>query len=137
MWFDPQTALKHLGGGEMPPPEPAPHVAQVAPVARPHPPKSGASAGVLIAETNTRAGAREELPVYKKADPHAPSLPSDPDTYLAALTLRGPTTYGAAAVGLGWGATRAWQAEAGLVAEGRATMARDGRASCARSVFTN
>ena len=127
MWFDPHTALKQLGGGDVPPPDPAPPVAQVARVARPHLPKSGASAGVLMAGTDARAGASGGFPGYKKADPLAPSLPGDPDTYLAALTLHGPMTYGAAAVAFGWGATRAWQAEAGLVANGRATMSREGR----------
>jgi hypothetical protein len=82
-----------------------------------------------MAATSTRAGASEVSFPHKKVDPHAPPLPSDPDTYLAALTLHGPMTYGAAAVALGWGATRAWQAEARLVAEGRATLSREGRAA--------
>lgn len=43
---------------------------------------------------------------------------SDPETYLDHLRLHGPTTYGAAATALGWGATRAWQAEARLRAAG-------------------
>ena len=132
MWFDAYAALKQLGGGDVPPPDPAPQVAQVAQVAhvaRPHPPKSGISAGSMTGETIARAGASEVFAPYKKADPHAPPLATDPDTYLAALTLHGPMTYGAAAVALGWGATRAWQAEAGLVAEGRATLSREGRAA--------
>ena len=42
----------------------------------------------------------------------------DAGKYLDFLHLHGPSTYGAAAVALGWGATRAWQAEAQLVAAG-------------------
>lgn len=82
-----------------------------------------------MAGTDTRTGAHEVFPAYKRADLHAPSLSSDRDTYLAALTLHGPMTYGAAAVALGWGATRAWQAEARLVAEGLAALSREGRAA--------
>ncbi len=83
----------------------------------------------MIAGTDTRTGASKEFPDYKRANPHAPPLPSDADTHLAALTLNGPMTYGAAAVALGLGATREWQAEARLVAEGRATFSREGRAA--------
>jgi hypothetical protein len=43
---------------------------------------------------------------------------SDPETYLAFLGDNGPASYGAVAVALGWGATRAWQAEARLRAKG-------------------
>lgn len=43
----------------------------------------------------------------------------DPDARtLLALIRRGPTTYGAAATALAWGATRAWQAEARLMQAG-------------------
>jgi hypothetical protein len=80
-----------------------------------------------MAGTNTRTGGHEVFPADKRADPQAPPLPSDPDTSLAALTLHGPMTYGAVAVALGWSATRAWRAEAGLVAEGRAEVNREGR----------
>ncbi len=129
MWFDPRKALAPLG--DLYPPQAllVPHVAQVARVARPHTSKSGASAESVMAVTIAHAGASGLFPAYKRADPHAPPLLSDPDTYLAALTLHGPMTYGAAAVALGWGATRAWQAEARLVAEGQATLSREGRAA--------
>ena len=129
MWYDPRKALAQLG--DLYPPQPllVPHVAQVARVARPHTSKSGASVESVMAVTIAHAGASGLFPAYKRADPHAPPLLSDPDTYLAALTLHGNMTYGAAAVALGWGATRAWQAEAALVAEGRATLSREGRAA--------
>ena len=42
----------------------------------------------------------------------------DAGKYLDFLRLHGPSTYGASATALGWGATRAWQAEAQLVAAG-------------------
>ncbi len=109
MWFDPYAALKQLGGGDMPPPDPAPAVAQVARVARPHPRKIGQSAA-------------DETPAPRS------TIAQDTEAYLEALTLHGPMTYGAAAKALGWGATRAWQAEAALVAEGRASMTCEGRA---------
>lgn len=38
----------------------------------------------------------------------------DARKYLDFLTLHGPSTYGASATALGWGATRVWQAEAQL-----------------------
>ena len=52
----------------------------------------------------------------------------DPETYLAFLHASGPQTYGAAATALGWGATRAWQAEAQLRAAGLVTYGAFGRA---------
>ena len=42
----------------------------------------------------------------------------DAGKYLDFLRLHGPSTYDASATALGWGATRAWQAEAQLVAAG-------------------
>lgn len=42
---------------------------------------------------------------------------SDPEALLDFLHREGPHTYGAASA-LGWGATRAWQAEARLRADG-------------------
>ena len=43
---------------------------------------------------------------------------SDPSAFLAFLRERGPLPYGAVARILGWGATRAWRAEAALRAKG-------------------
>ena len=53
---------------------------------------------------------------------------SDAQAYLAHLTHRGPATVGAAAAALGWGATRAWQAEARLRAAGLVKLGPSGRA---------
>jgi hypothetical protein len=55
-------------------------------------------------------------------------LQRDPETYLAFLRSNGPTTYGVAAIALGWGATRAWQAEAELRSTGRTAINSDGKA---------
>ena len=43
-------------------------------------------------------------------------LDTNAGEYLDFLRLHGPSTYGASATALGWGATRAWQAEAQLKA---------------------
>lgn len=59
------------------------------------------------------------------------SLAPDPDALLALLRGRGPMSYGAAATALSWGATRAWQAEAALLAAGRVEHDRLGRAALA------
>lgn len=140
MWFDPQEALRRLGGGEVSWPDPVPRVAQVACVARPHPSKSDIFPGKTDA-TNTRKPApsdtrvrdalelRGNFPLIKRADNRPESSQDDVVAYLAALSLHGPMTYGAAAVALGWGVTRAWVAEAALVADGRAIMTREGRTS--------
>ena len=53
----------------------------------------------------------------------------DPDAgaYFDRLRLHGPATYGAMASALGWGVTRAWQAEAKLRAAGLVAY-REGKA---------
>jgi len=50
----------------------------------------------------------------------------DSRVYLAQLTRNGPQTYGAMASLMGWGATRAWLAEARLRAAGLITMGPQG-----------
>ena len=66
-----------------------------------------------------------------KADPAPPAradgLDPDAGAYLDRLRLHGPATYGAMASTLGWGATRAWRAEAKLRALGLVAY-REGRA---------
>jgi len=57
----------------------------------------------------------------------ADGLDPDAGAYLDRLHLHGPATYGAMASTLGWGATRAWQAEAKLRAAGLVQY-REGRA---------
>ena len=103
MWFDAHAKLAEIAGA--PPATPAtsatkqaaplPRVASVASVATPPKPKS------------------EPAPVG------ADGLETDAAVYLGFLKEHGPQSYGAVARALGWGATRAWQAEARLRATGR------------------
>lgn len=62
--------------------------------------------------------------------PDLPAKTFHPDlaAYFAFLGSNGPATYGAAAVALGWGATRAWQAEARLRGCGLVVIDKSGRA---------
>ena len=73
----------------------------------------------------TESNAPKVAEIAKIADPHAQKpktvpvvrtdgLKSDAGGYLDFLNLHGPSTSGACAAALGWGATRAWQAEAQL-----------------------
>jgi hypothetical protein len=66
------------------------------------------------------------------ADPAPPArddaLDPDAGAYLDRLHLYGPATYGAMASAMGWGATRAWRAEATLRALGLVLMSDFGRA---------
>jgi hypothetical protein len=84
--------------------EPAPRVAEVAEVATPSRVKSG-----------TARPAR------------ADGVDPDAGAYLDRLRLHGPATYGAMASAMGWGATRAWKAEATLRAAGLVVY-REGKA---------
>jgi hypothetical protein len=68
------------------------------------------------------AGARHDALLAGDGAPRADGLDGDAGALLDFLRLHGPTTYGAAASSLGWGATRAWQAEARLRAAGLVTM---------------
>ena len=108
MWFDVQAALAEIEGGEPPPSESRetlPRVAHVAHVVRPRPGKSGTSGGAGAGQLHPDAAELADL-----------------------LRLRGPTTYGAAASTLSWGAARAWQAEARLRAAGMVRLDKLGRA---------
>ena len=105
MWFDAQSALAEIQAGGKPgfdrapratratcatrTPEMQPGVAHVAHVARP-----------------------------RGSNPEITPCASDAETYLAMLHRSGPQTCGAAGSILGWGATRAWKAEARLRAAG-------------------
>lgn len=114
MWFDARKALAEIVGGDMPPATlPPATIATVATNPRPALPRVAVVASVACPQ-----------PQKPKADPAADA------GHLADLLARsGPLTYGAAAVALGWGATRAWQAEAHLRAAGRVTFDALGRAA--------
>ena len=103
MWFDARAKLAEIAG--QPPAttatpatkqaDPAPRVAEVASVATPPRSKS------------------------QPAPPaRADGLEPDAGAYLDRLRPHGPATYGAMASAMGWGATRAWRAEAKLRAAG-------------------
>jgi hypothetical protein len=80
-----------------------------------------------IAEIAEVAAPCDQIP---KADNVARTdgLYPDAGKYLDFLHLHGPATYGASATALGWVATRAWQAEAQLVAAGLLQHDRFGKA---------
>ncbi|MDZ4068338.1 MAG: hypothetical protein U1E06_16045 [Tabrizicola sp.] len=54
-------------------------------------------------------------------------LEPDAGAYLDRLRIFGPATYGAMATAMGWGATRAWRAEAKLRALGLVRLGEFGR----------
>jgi hypothetical protein len=58
----------------------------------------------------------------------ADGLEADAGAYLDRLRIFGPATYGAMATAMGWGATRAWQAEAKLRALGLVQLCKLGQA---------
>ncbi len=66
----------------------------------------------------------------------ADGLDSDAGAYLDQLRLNGPATYGAIASDMGWGATRAWRAEAKLRALGLISIGKLGRAMLTESQKT-
>ena len=105
MWFDPHRKLAEIAAHPFEPAKPAPHVAIVASVATP-----------ILQKPQSTLRAR------------ADGLEPDAGAYLEFLRLHGPATYGAMASELGWGATRAWRAEANLRAAGVVTMGPLGRA---------
>lgn len=111
MWFDVQQAVASLVGGNCSPANLAPATfatAATKPGARPR--SVATVAGVAAAPAENSGGT------------------DDAERLAHHLAARGPTTYGAAAVALGWGATRAWKAEAQLIASGRAAFDHLGRA---------
>lgn len=74
----------------------------------------------------TAIAAKGDLRRDMKFDPAV--RPGDPETYVEALRVHGPMTYGMAMRILGWGGTRAGQAETALRAAGRITLNNHGRA---------
>ena len=83
-------------------------------------PKAGALSVVSVLSDFTKVS----------VEPHArpDGLPHDPLALLDLLRREGPQTYGAAAVALGCGATRAWRAETELRRVGRIRLGPLGRA---------
>jgi hypothetical protein len=119
MWFDPYAFAEKSGSEGCP-------RANLANRANPHPPISTSS----TISTGGPAGPAAAISTISTISivPGASGEITDPDALLALLRDRGPMTYGAAASALGWGATRTWQAEAALRAEGKVRAGRLGRA---------
>ena len=74
MRFDPHAFLAQLGGGDVPPPDPAPRVAQVARVARPE----ARQPALRVASVATVA-----VPLSDRARARAAALPSSSPTCAA------------------------------------------------------
>lgn len=94
----------------------------------------GRPAPATLATSATSLGSAPAR-VANVADVAAPQLSrsetrpeQDAAALLSLLEREGPQTYGAAAVALGIGATRAWRAEAELRRAGRIRLGRLGRA---------
>lgn len=111
MWFDARAKLAEIAG------KPPATSATTATQALAAPPVSQMSQVSQHPEAKTPAP--HVATVATVAAPRNPDrLPPDALAYLAHLRRNGPATYGAMASALGWGATRAWQAEARLRAAG-------------------
>ena len=85
------------------------------------------------ADNATRTGVLSVLSILseggraKPAPVRADGLTPDAAAYLAHLREQGAQSYGAMARRLGWGATRAWRAEAELRAAGRIRHGENGK----------
>jgi hypothetical protein len=131
MWFDARAKLSEIAGE---PPATSATTATTAPAAPPvsqlsqvsQPPEALPPA-FSVATVATVATPRRSI---SRPTPPARADGLDPDAgaYLDRLRLHGPATYGAMASAMGWGATRAWQAEAKLRAAGLVRMGELGRA---------
>ena len=100
MWFDVSTAMARLTEGD-----------------------SLAFSGMTDSNTSKVAEIAEiasALPLKFNTvlEVRANGLDPDAGAYHDFVRIHGPSTYGAIAVALGWGATRAWLAEARLTAAG-------------------
>ena len=111
MWFDAHAKLAEITGGT-----PATSATTATPQAET--PRH-------VAELASVAAPQRQKPQTARAD----GLDADAGAYLDRLRLNGPATYGAMASAMGWGATRAWQAEARLRAAGLVVYHRGGATS--------
>lgn len=124
MWFDVRRALAEIKAE-------AEGISPAATIATSATQQGEAQARVAIVASV--AGQAGRIPQLAEAQaPVASATPSsrapDPEAYARHLRDNGPSTYGAAAAELGWGATRAWQAEARLRAAGRIRFDHLGKA---------
>jgi hypothetical protein len=102
------------------------------------PPATTATTATKRAEPAPRVADVAEVatPPRLKSEPAPPAradgLDPDAGAYLDRLRLHGPASYGAMASAMGWGATRAWRAEAQLHAAGLVVY-REGKAKASYS----
>ena len=128
MWFDVRAKLAEIEG--RPPATTATQapaarpVSQVSQVSQPPEARKPAFRVASVASVATRPRPKSQPAPPARAD----GLDPDAGAYLDRLHLRGPATYGAMASAMGWGATRAWRAEATLRAAGLVHMGELGRA---------
>ena len=130
MWFDARAKLAEIAGQ---PPATSATPATQAPIARPvsqlsqvsqpPEPRKPAFRVASVATVATPPRSKPETLPPARAD----GLDLDAGAYLDRLHLHGPATYGAMASAMGWGATRAWRAEAMLRAAGLVQY-REGKA---------
>ena len=104
MWFDAHAKLAEITGGT-----PATSATSATPQAE---------TPRRVADVASVAAPQRQKPQTARAD----GLDPDAGAYLDRLRLDGPATYGAMASAMGWGATRAWRAEAKLRALGLVQM---------------
>ncbi|TQM94555.1 hypothetical protein [Roseinatronobacter monicus] len=130
MWFDARAKLAEIAGQ---PPATSATTATQAPAAPPvsqvsQPPEAQKPALRVASVASVAAVATPPRSKPETAPPaRADGLDPDAGAYLDRLRLHGPATYGAMASAMGWGATRAWRAEAKLRAAGLVAY-REGRA---------
>lgn len=107
------------------------------PLTKPTKPTEPADPGVLSVKSVLSTAAQADAEVPGSASPASdraripaanPDREGDAQTLLTYLHCNGPQSYGAAATTLGWGATRAWAAEARLRATGQVRHDAIGRA---------
>ena len=121
MWFDVRAKLAEIEGR---PPATSATPATQAPAARPVSQMSQVSQAPEAQKPAFRVASVATVATPPRSKPEtlpparADGLDPDADAYLDRLHLHGPATYGAMASAMGWGATRAWRAEARLRAAG-------------------
>lgn len=118
MWFDARAKLSEIVGQ---PPATSATTATKAPASPPVSQMSQVSQGPEARQPALRVASVATVatpPRVKMKPDRVDGLEPDAGAYLDRLRLHGPATYGAMASAMGWGATKAWRAEATLRAAG-------------------
>lgn len=124
MWFDVKAELSRARQAEQPHAEPG---SRAIPAIRAISDGQGCRGVAQIARI-----ARADAPDCMPEPAPVIAAMSDAETFIAFLRDNGPASYGAAAKALGWGATRAWRAQAAANASQRIDFDRIGRAAVRR-----